>query len=145
MSVKKLLSFLKTSMRDAQDNEQRSEIHKLTKITQSNAEESNIINKQFKSSFTPVSPLRLSQVSESDLLNGLSDSNINAIDVAGRSKPKFPEMSDPYMHIASRCFKMFACLGPTKDTGIDAIKTVMLRSLRNHIAHYTLGCLSKIP
>ena len=41
-----------------------------------NVDRANIISRQSQSTFTPVSPLRLSQLSESTVLDGLADGTI---------------------------------------------------------------------
>ena len=57
-----------------------------------NVDRANIINRQFQSTFTSVSPLRLSQLRESTVLGGLADGTIIENSIPETLRPKVPEM-----------------------------------------------------
>ena len=91
-SVKKLFSFLKNSRQYAQGIGLIRD--PLTNTYQSaNVGKANIINRQFQSTFTPVSPLRLSHLSESTVLDGLADGTITENTDCRTLRPKVPEMT----------------------------------------------------
>ena len=93
----------------------------------------NIINKHFQSTFTPVSPLRLSHLSESTVLDGLADGTITENTVPETFRPKVPEMPPSVISLAA-ILKMLAGLDPRKASGPDTIKPIVLRSLKDQAA-----------
>ena len=87
-----------------------------------------VLNEWIKSVFTPVSPLRLNHLSESAVLDGLADGTLNEKNIPGLFGPKVSEM--PQISISLGILKLLAGLDP----GPDAIKPVVLRSLKDQVA-----------
>ena len=109
------------------------DLHTNTVYT-SNTDKANLINNHLQSVFTPVSPLRLNHLSESAVLDGLADGTLNEENIPGTFRPKVREMPQMSISLAG-ILKMLAGLDPSKATGPDAIKPVVLRSLKNQVAH----------
>ena len=124
---KKLFSFLKNSRQDSQDIGPVRDPH-TNKVLTSNTDKANLINNHLQSVFTPVSPLRLNQLSESAIREGLAKSTLREENIPGTFRPKVPET--PQVGI----LKLLAGLDPSKAAGPDAIKPVVLRFLKDQVA-----------
>ena len=81
----------------------------------------------------PVTPLRLNHLSESAVLDGLADGTLNEENIPGTFKPNVPEMPQISISLAG-ILKMLASLDPSKAAGPDAIKPIVLRSLKDQVA-----------
>ena len=129
--VKKLFSFLKNSR---QDNEGIGPLRdpRTNTVYTSNTDKANLINNHLQSVFIPVSPLRLNHLSESAVLDGLADGTPNEENIPGTFRPKVPEMPQISISLAG-ILKMLAGLDPSTTAGPDAIKPVVLRSLKDQV------------
>ncbi len=98
----------------------------------------NILNTQFQSVFTPISPLNLSHLCQNTVHEGLSQGKLNEQQIPDRHKPQYPTM--PAITIsANGILKLLANLKPEKASGPDGIKPLVLKKFErpNHpnLAH----------
>ena len=75
---------------------------------------------------TSVSPLRLDQLCESTIKDGLTNGSVKD-NVPGKFKPKIPDMPNISISLAE-IHKLLSNLNTTKAAGPDAIKPVVLDS-----------------
>ena len=87
----------------------------------SNADRANLINSHLQSVFTPVSPLRLDELSEITILDGLAKGSLKEENIPGTFRPKVLEMPQIQISLAG-ILKLLAGLDPSKAAGPDAIK-----------------------
>ena len=71
--------------------------------------------------------MRLNQLSENTILDGLAEGPLGAF------RPKVPEMPQIEISLAG-ILKLLAGLDPSKAAGPDAIKPIVLRSIKDKIA-----------
>ena len=129
---KKLFSFLKNSRQESQGIGPLRDPH-TNEVLTSNTDKANLIKDLLQSVFTPVSPLGLNQLSESDILEGLAKGILKEDNIPGTFRPKVPEMPQIEISLAG-ILKLLAGLDPSKAAGSDAIKAIVLRSLKDQVA-----------
>ena len=129
---KKLFSFLDNSRQDSQGIGPLRDPNTNNVLT-SNTDKANLINNHLQSVFTSVSPLGLNQLSESAILEGLAKGTLKEENIPGTFRPKVPEMPQIEISLAG-ILKLLAGLDPSKAADPDAIKPVVLRSLKDQVA-----------
>ena len=100
LSTKKLFSFIKNCKQDTQGIGPSHNAQTGITCTIS-VDKATLLNKQFQSIFTPVSPLRLDQLCETTLKDGLTNGSIkDKLNVPGKFKPKIPDMPNISISLA---------------------------------------------
>ena len=77
--------------------------------------------------------MRLSQMRESTVLDGLADGTVAEKSVPGTFRPKVAE-TPPIIISLAGILKMLTGLDPTKAAGPDTIKAIVRRSLTDQVA-----------
>ena len=123
---KKLFSLIKNSRQDAQGvtplNDPRT-----NQTSSINKEKANILNRQFQSVFSQLSPLKLGQIC-TDKLQQYFNRN-----VPDKFKCSYPQMPDININL-NGIIKLLYNLRPDKAAGPDEIRPIVLRELRVEIA-----------
>lgn len=119
-SSKKLFSLIKNSRQDSQGIAPLKAKPTDSNLYTLNKDKANILNRQFQSVFTPVSPLNLSQLCDQAL-----DSN--------HANPSYPAMPEIKID-RNGILKLLFNLRPGKAAGPDQLKPIVLKELRNEIA-----------
>lgn len=119
---KNLFSLIKSAKQDATGISTL--FDKISGTTKSDdKDKANILNQQFQSVFTPMSPLTLSQ----SCISALKNSNVHS------SSSKYPVM--PEILISTNgVLKLLSNLKPHKAAGPDNIKPLVLQTLRHQIS-----------
>ena len=123
---KKLFSLIKNARQDAQGvsplNDPRT-----NQTSSINKEKANILNRQFQSVFSQLSPLKLGQIC-TDKLQQYFNRNI-----PDKFKCSYPQMPDININL-NGIIKLLYNLRPDKAAGPDEIRPIVLRELRVEIA-----------
>ena len=123
---KKLFSLIKNSRQDKQDVSTLKDPSTNATFSQ-NKEKANILNRQFQSVFSQLSPLKLGQICIDKLQLYF---NMNVPDKFKCNYPTMPEMCMNQNGI----IKLLSNLRPNKAAGPDEIRPIVLKELRLEIA-----------
>ncbi|MCG8032702.1 MAG: reverse transcriptase domain-containing protein [Candidatus Thiodiazotropha taylori] len=134
---KKLFSYLKNCRQDSQGS---APLKQNGQLSSDNMEKANILNNQFQSVFTPKSPLKLSQLCTTKILD-LQDEGLLSYDqISPDLRKKVPDLrnkvnSMPDIDISTNgILKLLQGLNPNKAAGPDRIKPLLLQKLSLEIA-----------
>ena len=123
---KKLFSLIKNARQDAQGVSPLKDPSTNSTSSQ-NKEKANILNRQFQSVFSQLSPLKLGQICIDKLQQYFNDN------VPEKFKCNYPQMPEICINI-NGIIKLLSNLRPDKAAGPDEIRPIVLRELRVEIA-----------
>ena len=96
-------------------------------------DKANILNQQFRSVFTPKTPLKLCQLSLMAVQDYVDDGFLHPSQIPSESLNSVPQMPNIKVSL-NRIFKLLKDLNPYKAAGPDRLKPLVLQRLREVIA-----------
>ena len=131
-SIKKLFSLIKNSRQDSEGIAPLQMPNSENWATQ-NKDKADIANQQFQKAFSKKAPLSLNQLATQVLQNGMDNDKIGSHSVPPSLHSKYQPMPEITISVPG-IIKLLCNLNPSKASGPDSIKPIVLKNLSNEIA-----------